>query len=98
MRSAQARDWQRVANILGHKELAKLDIAGVEYRLPTPGAVVREGKLFANTIFPGLQVEYRSGEGEWQVYTPGAEVSLPVAVRSVAPDSKRRSRAVWVGQ
>ncbi|MCL1036858.1 carbohydate-binding domain-containing protein [Shewanella submarina] len=98
MRAAQAQDWQRVANILGQKELAKLDIAGVEYRLPTPGAVVREGKLFANTIFPGLKVEYRSGEGEWQVYTPGTEVSLPVAVRSVAPDNNRRSRTVWVGQ
>lgn len=96
MRTAQSHQWQQVANIVGGKELAKLDIAGVEYRLPPPGAVVKEGKLYANTIFPGLEIEYRSADGQWQPYTPGVTVSPPIEVRTIAPDGERRSRSLTV--
>ena len=32
------RDWAEFANILGRKELQRLDDIGVEYRVPLPGA------------------------------------------------------------
>ena len=31
-------DWERFANTLGYKELARLDKMGVSYHIPPPGA------------------------------------------------------------
>ncbi|MFR0689779.1 family 20 glycosylhydrolase [Enterobacterales bacterium AE_CKDN230030158-1A_HGKHYDSX7] len=89
-------DWQRFANLMGQRELAKLDKAGVAYRLPVPGAKVVNGKLEANIALPGLGIEYSTDGGQqWQRYEPAAlpAVSGAVQVRSVSPDGKRCSRA-----
>ena len=41
----RARDWAAMANTLGHRELARLDRRGVQYRVPPPGArSVRAGE------------------------------------------------------
>lgn len=88
-------DWQRFANLLGHRELAKLDKAGVHYRLPVPGARVVGGKLEANTSFPGMVVEFSTDGGKnWQRYNDKArpQVSGEVQVRTASPDGKRFSR------
>ncbi|ABZ75717.1 Beta-N-acetylhexosaminidase [Shewanella halifaxensis HAW-EB4] len=96
MRQAQAKDWHRVANTLGAKELLKLDKAGIAYRVPTPGAVINDGKLFANVIFPGLSIEYRDAKGQWQAYSDGVTVTAPVEVRVIAADGKRKGRILVV--
>jgi len=31
-------DWTRFANVLGHRELARLDSKRIKYRIPLPGA------------------------------------------------------------
>ena len=36
-------DFNRFANIVGQRELAKLEKAGIDYRLPVPGAQVVDG-------------------------------------------------------
>ncbi|CAI1046895.1 beta-N-acetylhexosaminidase [Serratia quinivorans] len=90
------RDWLRFANILGQRELAKLDKGGVSYRLPVPGARVMGGKLEANISLPGLGIEYSTDGGkQWQRYDAKAKpgVSGEVLVRAVSPDGKRYSRA-----
>ncbi|XTZ37268.1 beta-N-acetylhexosaminidase [Salmonella enterica] len=89
------KDWRRFANLLGQRELAKLDKAGVLYRLPVPGARVIDGKLEANTSFPGMLIEYSTDGGkQWQRYDEKArpQVSGEVQVRTVSPDGKRFSR------
>ena len=96
MRQAQANDWHRVANTLGAKELLKLDKANIAYRVPTPGAVIKEGKLFANVIFPGLEIEYRDVGGQWLAYAEGVKVTAPVEVRIIAADGKRKGRTLVV--
>ncbi|MGS0673548.1 family 20 glycosylhydrolase [Shewanella sp. 125m-1] len=96
MRQAQADDWHRVANTLGAKELLKLDKADIAYRVPTAGAVIKDGKLFANVIFPGLSIEYRDATGQWQAYSDGVAVTAPVEVRVIAADGKRKGRALIV--
>ena len=60
------RDWNQFANRLGQRELPRLDYlhGGVEYRLPPPGAIVRDGRIRANTAFPGLDIRYTTGETE----------------------------------
>lgn len=96
MRQAQASDWYTVANTLGAKELLKLDKANIAYRVPTPGAVIKDGKLFANVIFPGLEIEYRDATGKWQNYAEGVKVTAPVEVRVIAADGKRKGRTLVI--
>lgn len=96
MRQQQARQWQKIANHLGNKELAKLDNAGINYRVPTVGAVINDGILSANIAFPGLQIEYREGDKPWQVYTSAVAVKRPVDVRAVAANGKRKGRTLRV--
>ncbi|MEG2830600.1 MAG: family 20 glycosylhydrolase, partial [Edwardsiella sp. (in: enterobacteria)] len=40
---ALLQDWQRFANLMGQRELAKMDKSGVAYRVPQPGARVVNG-------------------------------------------------------
>ncbi|MEW5288073.1 beta-N-acetylhexosaminidase [Erwinia papayae] len=93
---ALLKDWQRFANLLGQRELAKLDKTGIHYRLPVPGGKIVDGKLEANIALPGLTIEYSLDAGKnWQRYDATAQpaVSGEVMVRSVSPDGKRYSRA-----
>lgn len=93
--NALEQDWARFANLLGSRELAKLDKAGVHYRLPVPGARVVNGKLEANTSFPGIVVQFSTDGGKhWQRYDDAArpQVSGEVQVRTASPDGKRFSR------
>lgn len=89
-------DWQRFANIMGQRELAKLDKAGIAYRLPVPGARVVPGQLEANISLPGLIIQYSTDGGkQWQQYDAKVQpkVSGDVMIRSTSPDGKRHSRA-----
>ncbi len=58
----KARDeaWNIFANQLGQFEFDKLDKmqGGYLYRIAPPGVVVKEGKVYANTSFPGLTIRY----------------------------------------
>ncbi|CQI99648.1 beta-N-acetylhexosaminidase [Yersinia frederiksenii] len=93
---ALSTDWQRFANIMGQRELAKLDKAGIAYRLPVPGARVVAGQLEANISLPGLNIEYSTDGGEhWQQYDAKVQpkVSGDVLIRSTSSDGKRSSRA-----
>ncbi|QQX81520.1 carbohydate-binding domain-containing protein [Shewanella sp. KX20019] len=96
MREQQLLEWQAIANTLGHKELIKLDKAGISYRVPTVGAVIEEGKLYANLIYPGLLIEYRVNGGDWQIYKAGTLVTGNVDVRAIAADGLRKGRTLRV--
>jgi hexosaminidase len=58
--SALTEDWNRFANVSGQVELPRMDylFGGYNYRLPPPGAVIRDGVLHANSVFPGLEIRY----------------------------------------
>ncbi len=89
--------WQVFANTVGYKELAKLDAANITYRLPIPGAIIKEGKLHANSSFPGLTIEYSKDGKKWVEYNKQKQpkVKAGVLVRTIAP-SGRAGRAVTV--
>ncbi len=94
MQAERDKAWHQFANALGQKELRKLDLAGVNYRLPTVGAKITDGVLHANIAFPGLAIEYRENNGSWQLYSEPVAVSGGVAVRSVNSDRSRSSRTM----
>jgi hexosaminidase len=96
MRARRDADWVAFANLLGERELARLDAAGVAYRIPTVGAVVENGRLRANVEFPGLAIEYRVDGGVWRPYAPDAPVAGKVEVRARSADGRRAGRAVLV--
>ena len=90
------RDWARFANLTGQRELAKLDRAGIGYRLPVPGARLIDGVLEMNSALPGVPLEYSVDRGAtWQRYNPAAkpQVSADVMVRAINPDGKRHGRS-----
>ncbi|MBW3164903.1 family 20 glycosylhydrolase [Ferrimonas balearica] len=89
-------DWQRFAALLGQQELAKLDKAGIAYRIPTAGARIEAGKLEMNLIFPGLVLEYRVEGGEWQHYQQPVDVKGPVEVRARSANDQRPGRSQWL--
>jgi hexosaminidase len=96
-RGALEADWQRFAHAVGHKELAKLDRAGVSYRIDVPGARVAGGALEANTSLPGVMLEYQTPAGEFVTYIAGQPPPIPstTAVRAVTPLG-RAGRAIDV--
>ena len=95
-RAERDADFNRFGNLLAHKELAKLDQADVFYRIPTVGAVIKDGKLHANVIFPGLAIEYRGDGGKWMAYSKPVAVSGSVEVRARSADGKRPGRSLMV--
>lgn len=93
---AIAQDWVRFVNVLSRRELSKLELANIPYRLPVPGAKVENGLLSANIIYPGLAIEYSLNGGEkWQTYQTPVTVNegVGVLVRSKSLNGLRRSRA-----
>lgn len=93
--AALLADWTRFANIIGQRELQKLDQAGMAYRLPVPGAKIVDGQLLANVVFPGLDIEYSLDHGRsWLTFTEPVAIDKDksVMIRSRSSDGKRFSR------
>ena len=93
-------DWNRFANIVGQREMPRLDylFGGFSYRLPPPGAVIKEGMLHANIDFPGLSIRYTTDGSEpgtdSPVYSDPVEVDGKVMLRSF--DSRGRGSRISV--
>jgi hexosaminidase len=96
LREIRDAQWLTFSNTIGEKELAKLDHAGVFYRVPTVGAKVESGVLSANTAIKGLPIQYKVQEGKWQAYKEPVKVNGSVEVRARTIDQKRAGRAMTV--
>jgi hexosaminidase len=93
--------WNRFANRLGQRELPRLDYlgGGVHYRLPPPGAIIRNGRLEANVALPGLDIRYTTDGAEPQLTSAQYSDSVAVggAVKLRTFDTRGRgSRTVTV--
>ena len=56
------KDWSVFVNVLGKKELPRLDFyfGGYNYRIPPVGAILENGKVNANIQIPGFIIRYTS--------------------------------------
>lgn len=92
------QDYNRFANVLGQRELAKLEKSGIDYRLPIPGAKVENGKLAMNVQFPGVELQYSLDGQNWLTYADNARPSVKgeVFIRSVSATWERASRVTSV--
>lgn len=89
-------DWARFAGLLGHKELAKLDKAGVAYRIEVPGASIVGGKLIANVAMPGLTIQFLAADGTWTKYDPANPPTVTTTQVRAVTTTSRAGRAVAV--
>lgn len=96
MRKARDESWNLFANVVAQKELPKLDVQGVFYRIPTVGAKVEDNKLKANVIFPGMIIEYQINDQRWKRYQGPVAVDGKVKVRAVSSDGSRKGRILTV--
>lgn len=87
--------WQDFAGRVA-AQLPMLEKIGVAYRVAPPGARIVDGKLEANSMFPGTAIEYRVGDGAWTRYVGPITVNGAVDLRSRSADGKRASRTVQV--
>lgn len=57
---AYTQVWSEFLNIVGKRELPRLDhyAGGYSYRIPTPGIVKENGQIIANVQFPGFVIRY----------------------------------------
>jgi hexosaminidase len=96
------RDWNQFANRLGQRELPRLDFlsGGVLYRLPPPGAVVRDGRVSANVAFPGIAIRYTNDGTEPDLTASPYQEPIPLSskIKLRSFDTRgRSSRTVNVG-
>jgi hexosaminidase len=96
LRAERDKKWLAFSQTIGNKELAKLDLADIFYRLPTVGAKVINGELHANVAIKGLAIEYQEKDGNWQVYQQPIKVNLPVNVRARHKDINRAGRSLTI--
>nr|KAG5708761.1 hypothetical protein BaRGS_031915 [Batillaria attramentaria] len=91
-------DWTQFVNMLGYRELRRLDQLGVEYYLPPPGARVSEGDtLEVNCQIPGLPLQYSTDGGQqWTTYSGPVHIGDEkfITLRTCSTDGKRYSRQI----
>ncbi|WP_428771948.1 beta-N-acetylhexosaminidase [Vibrio sp.] len=97
-KAALNQDYNRFANVVGQRELAKLEKSGIDYRLPVPGAMVENGTLAMNVQFPGVALQYSLDGENWLTYTDHArpQVKGEVFIRSVSATGERASRVTSI--
>jgi hexosaminidase len=81
--------WSRFVNVLGQRELPRLDreVTGLNYRIPTPGLKVESGMVRCSLEIPGFTLRYTTDGSEPTIRS--AEVRGPIPLRGTV--ASRRS-------
>ena len=66
---------------------------GVNVRVPTPAAVINNGKLHIKPV-SGLTMEYLTSGNKWETFTAPVEVKGNVTVRARIAGTQQMSRQV----
>ena len=72
--------WSRLANIVGKRELPRLDrdVPGLNYRIPTPGLKAEGGVVYSNAELPGFTLRYTTDGSEPTVRSPAVKGPIPL--------------------
>lgn len=92
--------WNEFANRIGQFEFRRLDdlYPGLNYRLPPPGGVIQNGRFYANTFYPGLEIRYEFHSDQVttdsQLYSGPVELNGSTAVSFAVFNSLGRSSRI----
>lgn len=77
------QDWSQFVNTVGKREMPRLNFyaGGFNYRVPTVGTSIIDGKVAANIQFPGLTIRYTTDGKEPTVNS--AVYTAPIANKGV---------------
>lgn len=85
-------DYLGFAQALALKELPKLDAAGINYRIPVPGASGQDGSLVMNSQIPGLPLEFSTDGVNFNAFSDGVSADGVVAIRARSANGSRAGR------
>ena len=71
--------WSRFVDVLGQRELPRLDreVPGVNYRIPTPGLRAQGGVVYCNLELPGFTLRYTTDGSEPTVRSAPVRGPIP---------------------
>jgi len=99
---ALEKEWNLFANAIGQREMPRADyiLGGYNYRIPLPGAIFKEDKLYANVAFPGLTIHYTTDGSDptynSEIYVQPVNVNGVIKLRTF--DSRGRGSRISVVQ
>jgi hexosaminidase len=96
MKEQQLQDWAGFSSSIVRHALPDLLGAKVGFRLPTPGAIVKNGKLMANNYFPGLNIQFREAGKDWQDYQQPVDVKGTIELRTNLSATSHYSRTIRI--
>jgi hexosaminidase len=93
--------WSRFVNVLGQRELPRLDreVPGINYRIPTPGLKVEGGVVHCSVELPGFTLRYATDGSEPAVRSAVVRAPIPLrgTVRVAAfSTTGRKGHTAWV--
>jgi hexosaminidase len=82
--SLYREDWSRLVNVVGKRELPRLDreVPGLNYRIPTPGLRAEGGVVRCSLELPGFTLRYTTDGTEPTIRS--ALVSGPIQARETS--------------
>jgi hexosaminidase len=72
--------WSRFVNVLGKRELPRLDreVPGLNYRIPTPGLAAEGGVVHCSVELPGFTLRYTTDGSEPTGRSPAVRGPIPL--------------------
>ena len=89
----QVSDCQAFELALFNRHAPALVLQGVNVRVPTPAAVINNGKLHMKPV-SGFTMEYLTSDNKWETFTAPVEVKGNVTVRARIAGTQQMSRQV----
>ncbi|WP_187774954.1 family 20 glycosylhydrolase [Pedobacter sp. BS3] len=95
--------YNSFVNAVGQTELNRLDyfLSGFNYRIPTPGIKIENGKVYANSQYPNLAIRYTTDGTEPTLYSPKYSHPLPAGQRltfRIFNQNGRGGRSIDMGE
>lgn len=92
LKNQRDKSWLAFSQVVGFKELPKLENSGVFYRIPSLGAKIQKGKLHVKSAMQGVPIEYQENATPWQLYSKPVKVTGDIKVRAKTTNLERNGR------
>ncbi|MBC3765712.1 family 20 glycosylhydrolase [Neptunicella marina] len=93
----ELKDWSGFSHTMVQYVMPALAQDDILFRMPTPGVKNIDGKLHANSYYPGLSIEYKSADSsEWMTYEQPIDYQPSLLFRSTLAGTDYHSRYIRI--